>query len=671
MTYAFSKAHRIVKPFFFVSASCLLLASCGGGGGGEGESSSSSPTPTVTFGSNPPVFAAGDEIIAPEERFSTGYLVSASDPEGDDISYRISGGRDAAMFNINSETGLVSFNEPADFETNGATPYEIVVEATDGENPSTQRFFIEVIDQFEKGAIRITNDIPGVYAGYTLNSIGKAGSVQTPSILVSNLNSRNTDTIWRVAQIMSNGLNTDADGEISISSTPKNYLGVRYNHNADVSISSQTGDFNGDGFEDFILNTSTHGQYMVFGSLEPTFPSTEVMIPDFDTNGTFPGGGGIIFEYGVGAVVGDIDADGRDDFISLYKPFTDPDVDAISLYFASDIMLDPDRIIEPEDMEDKKVAILNPENGISKARTGSAGGARIGSAGDLDNDGFGDIFIGGRSTIYDDDTDLDEIKFYAYILFGKDLINKKGETYTIDTLPSGNAIKFIGDSSTGSLGAFGLLSDIDGDGIKDFYILFNGLMTNTSYVSGAGGVLVFSSREVLNDSDGIIDVTSTSPAFFKINFSSLPEGITSFDRSVTSSTVLSDVDGGGIPDIGLAWGYPRDRSFVDRVTILFGEAFSSGFGTEISHRDYEGRVNISLPPNGTDWGLSYISSAGDMDGDGKEDLLIGTPFRGGEGQSTVAATGGAYIVSGSLVREAIVGSEGFFPPHLDISEIFD
>ena len=77
-------------------------------------------------------------------------VVSASDEDGDALSYRIVGGVDASFFTINSTTGELSFITPPDFETpsdnNANKRYLVEIEVSDGAHSSTSVIRVGVED---------------------------------------------------------------------------------------------------------------------------------------------------------------------------------------------------------------------------------------------------------------------------------------------------------------------------------------------------------------------------------------------------------------------------------------------------------------------------------------------------------------------------------------------
>ncbi|BDT69843.1 hypothetical protein os1_40350 [Comamonadaceae bacterium OS-1] len=95
--------------------------------------------------------------------------VVASDIDGPALTYTISGGADAAGFQINSSTGALSFLSAPDFEnptdTGGNNVYDVTVRVSDGSLADTQAIAVTVTD---------VNDAPPVI---TSNGAGATASV--------------------------------------------------------------------------------------------------------------------------------------------------------------------------------------------------------------------------------------------------------------------------------------------------------------------------------------------------------------------------------------------------------------------------------------------------------------------------------------------------------------
>ena len=100
----------------------VIISACGGGGGGGGGSSDGGG-----YGggggnnNNAPTINNSSTNIEALENQTSAFTVSASDPDGDSLSYSISG-TDSSVFNI-SMSGVVTFNSAPDFESPGAVSY--------------------------------------------------------------------------------------------------------------------------------------------------------------------------------------------------------------------------------------------------------------------------------------------------------------------------------------------------------------------------------------------------------------------------------------------------------------------------------------------------------------------------------------------------------------------
>jgi len=115
-------------------------------------------TVSVTDGNdNSPVFSSGVSASVAENG-TAAYTATATDPDpGDTVTFSISGGADAALFNIDASTGVVTFIAAPDFETpsdaNGDNDYQITIQASDGVNTTDQSITISVTDENDNAPV--------------------------------------------------------------------------------------------------------------------------------------------------------------------------------------------------------------------------------------------------------------------------------------------------------------------------------------------------------------------------------------------------------------------------------------------------------------------------------------------------------------------------------------
>ncbi|QCI79087.1 hypothetical protein E6W36_04360 [Hankyongella ginsenosidimutans] len=108
---------------------------------------------TVVSGNQAPVFQNDAEISVTENTIVSFLTISATDPNGDPVTYGALTGADATRFAFDSATGELRFLQSPDFEApadaNGDNIYEIAVTASDGTATATQNLFISVTDVVE------------------------------------------------------------------------------------------------------------------------------------------------------------------------------------------------------------------------------------------------------------------------------------------------------------------------------------------------------------------------------------------------------------------------------------------------------------------------------------------------------------------------------------------
>jgi VCBS repeat-containing protein len=109
-----------------------------------------SVTVTVTDQNDAPVFTSSASSSVLENQ-TLAFDLNATDQDEDGLTYSLAGGADQAKFDLNSSTGVLSFNNAPDFEANGSVAgsnaYQVTVQVTDGTSPVTQSVTVTVTDQ--------------------------------------------------------------------------------------------------------------------------------------------------------------------------------------------------------------------------------------------------------------------------------------------------------------------------------------------------------------------------------------------------------------------------------------------------------------------------------------------------------------------------------------------
>ena len=352
------------------------------------------------------------------------------------------------------------------------------------------------------------------------------------------------------------------------------------------------GDINNDGIDDFVV--SADKSYVIFGKADGLSGiDLATLTPDqgFIVSRTVPGD-----DAGVGGgATGDFNGDGIDDVI-FGSPLADAaaGVDAGEAYVVFGSTGGPGNV---------DVATMSPGQGftISGGAAGDWAGAVATSAGDFNGDGVDDILVNARKASPDG-------RIYAgesYVIYGQ-----VGGTGDIDlgALTADRGFRIAGETSVDYAGeAASSAGDINGDGFDDIII-------GAPFFSfGIGRAYVIYGNAA---GSGDIDLAALAPgAGFKITGD---EGNEDFlGRAVDSA---GDINGDGIGDFvvsayragysGVTYVvYGKEGGFTDLdLTTLTGDQGFRLFGFE----------------DGGEIGRS-VASAGDVNGDGIDDILVGAP----------------------------------------------
>ena len=126
---------------------CLfIIASCGGGGGGGGGGMGGDGYGGGSSTNSPPSINNTVLNVSVAENQTSAFTISATDPDGDSLSYSISG-TDNSLFNV-TNSGVVSFITAPDFENpsdaNSDNVYEIRASVSDGTASVSADFTVTV-----------------------------------------------------------------------------------------------------------------------------------------------------------------------------------------------------------------------------------------------------------------------------------------------------------------------------------------------------------------------------------------------------------------------------------------------------------------------------------------------------------------------------------------------
>ena len=410
----------------------------------------------------------------------------------------------------------------------------------------------------------ITGEATSNYFGYSVSSAGDVnGDGYSEVIVGANRYNSYTGRAYMYDYALKGVLFPD-----------QTFTGAGTNAYTGNSVSS-AGDVNGDGYSDIIvgsygINSGAGSAYLFFGGVAMDNIADLTMDGELANNN---------FGYSV-STAGDVNGDGFGDVI-VGAIGHNSSTGKVYIYFGGTAM-------------DNTADIT-----ILGGATSDQFGRSVSTAGDVNSDGFSDVIIGAQA--YSTYTGR------AYIYYGGESMNTTVDvTITGETTNNyfGNSVKTAGD--------------VNGDGYSDVIVGAYGNNSNT------GKAYIYFGGSPMNNSADVSITGETTSAYFGLSVST-----------------TGDINGDGYSDVVI--GSPNIFSLTGRIYVYFGGAPMNNTAD----------LTITGESATINYGYS-VSGAGDLNGDGYSDMIAGAYFFGGSTGKTYIYLGST---SPDSIPDAIMNGE--------------
>jgi Ca2+-binding RTX toxin-like protein len=427
--------------------------------------------------------------------------------------------------------------------------------------------------------------------------------------------------------------------------------GVDIGDYSGFSVAS-AGDVNGDGFDDvvigaFLANAGTGATYVVFGQDGGFPPDLDLAaldgsngfrldgINDFDLSG-----------YSV-ASAGDVNGDGYDDVIvGAWHAAPGGNQYAGESYVVFGHAGPFDASVNLGSLDGSDGFRLD---GIQEF---DYSGFSVASAGDVNGDGFDDVIVGAYYA-----AGGDPYAGEAYVVFGHG--GPFDPSLDLADLDGSDGFR-LGGIVADDYAGFSVASagDVNGDGFAD-------LIVGAPHATGGGYSYEAGETYVVFGTDTGFDAVLDLADLNGHNGFRL-EGFDPGDYSGISVALAGDDNGDGYDDLIIGAYLAGGDSFSGASYVVFGRR--GHFGADIDLGALDGTDGFRIDGDMSDYSGRSVASAGDVNGDGFDDIIIGAPGCG-------CYAGSAYVVFGhggsfapSVAVTALDGDNGFI---LDGIEDYD
>ncbi len=482
------------------------------------------------------------------------------------------------------------------------------------------------VDLLTQANLRIDGAVASDQAGYAIAPAGDVNGDGRDDVVVGARQSDNNGTDSGSAYVVF-GSASPLDVDLAaLGAAGFRIDGAAANDRAGIAVGG-AGDVNGDGRDDVVVGAdgadnngrgASGSVYVVFGSASPV----DVELGALGSAGFRIDGAAASDQVGSSATgAGDVNGDGRADVVvnaRLADNNGRSDSGSAYVVFGS---------VSPVDVD--LAALGSAGFRIDGAITFDQAGFSVAGAGDVNGDGRNDVMVGAPGA----DNNGRGVSGSAYVVFGS------ASPVNVDLAALGSAgFRIDGAAATDEAGrSVADAGDMNGDGRDDVVVGARSADNNGRWDSGSAYV-VFGSASPVD-----VDLAALGSAGFRI------DGAAAIDVAGTSVAAAGDVNGDGRDDV-VVGARQSDIKGTDSGSayVVFGSA--SPVDVDLAALGSSGfRIDGGAGGDLAGWA---VAGAGDLNGDGRDDVIVGASQADNNGRNN---SGSAYVTYGFGAPEATYG----------------